>query len=148
MISYLKFAPRKLSTTLNGNRFKLIWFNPNQVFNSNQSDIGTISIGSFRLTRFESLLADLHRARLETFSDCLGMGRISAEYTQKKFSLIQNISLNETNLCIAIRSNKSFFDGKKFLDCFISLNLRNKCLGSRISTFVMWFKCDWFKSNK
>ena len=106
-------------------------FNPNQVFNWNESYIGTIWFGSFRLTRFESLLADLHRPRLETFSDCRGMSRINAEYTQKniysqgKVSLIKKDSLNQINLHFAIRSKKSFFDLKKFLDCFISLNSKN-----------------------
>ena len=52
-------------------------------------------------------------------------------YTQKKFSL------NQTNLCIAIRSKKSFFDLKEFLDCFFSSNLRNGYLSSRISTYGM-----------
>ena len=44
-------------------------------------------------------------------------------YTQKKVSFIQiNISLNQNNLCIALWSNKSFFDSKEFIDCFFSLN--------------------------
>ena len=48
------------------------------------------------------------------------------KYTQKK------VSLNQTNLCIVMGSKKSFFESKKFVDCFFSLNWRNKCLRSRI----------------
>ena len=49
----------------------------------------------------------------------------------------KKISLNQTNLCIALRSKKGFFGLKKSFDCFFSLNLRNECLCSHISTCVM-----------
>ena len=64
---------------------------------------------------------------------------VSILITHPEKSLIDSkkISLNQTNLCIATPSKKSFFDLKKFLVCFFSLNLRNECLRSRISTCVM-----------
>ena len=41
---------------------------------------------------------------------------------EKSFFDSTKISLNQTNLCIDIRSKKSFLDLKKFLDCFFPLN--------------------------
>ena len=54
---------------------------------------------------------------------------ITTEYIhQEKSSCDSNkVSLNQTNSYIVIRSKKSFFYLKKFLDWFFPLNLRNKC---------------------
>ena len=78
--------------------------------------------------------------------------------TRKKCFASNKISSNQTNLCIAIRSTKSFFDLKKFLDCFFSLNWRNKCLRScivhirnvihRNISFNLKKKLSSFKDNK
>ena len=43
-------------------------------------------------------------------------------HPEKSIFDLNKISLNQANLCIVIRSKKSFFDLEKFLDCFYSLN--------------------------
>ena len=67
---------------------------------------------------------------------------------EKSFFDSKKTSLNQTNLCIAVRSKKAFFDLNKFLDCFFSLNLRNEFLCSCISTCVMLNKRNIFFNLK
>ena len=51
------------------------------------------------------------------------------ETPRKKFLRLQKIYLNQTNLCIAVRPEKSFFDLKKFLDFFSKLKIsHSKCV--------------------
>ena len=72
--------------------------------------------------------------------------------TQKKVSLIKKIFFfNKTNFCIVIRAKKSFFDLKEFLDCFLSLNQRNKWLlykSESVKIYWLSVKFDWFKYLK
>ena len=49
---------------------------------------------------------------------------------EKSFFNLKRISLNKTNLCIAIRSKNSFLDLKKFLDYLFFFELK-RCLRSR-----------------
>ena len=49
------------------------------------------------------------------------IGYVNGLHPERSFFDLKNISLNQTNLCIAIRPKKSFFNLKKFLDCFFHL---------------------------
>ena len=57
---------------------------------------------------------------------------------RKKFLWLKKIVLNQTNLFIAIRSKKSFFDLKKFLDCFFFFELMEYMSAQSHGTNVMW----------
>ena len=51
----------------------------------------------------------------------------------------EKIALNQTNLCIAIRSKKNFFHLKKYLYCFFLFKLKKCMYAQSNSTCVMWF---------
>ena len=48
----------------------------------------------------------------------------SGDELEKSFFDTKKISLKQRNLCIAIRSKKSFFDLKKSLDCFFFVEFK------------------------